>query len=160
MLINTGIPSKTEILSKFPERTLLIKPKAVIECYQDIPCNPCETSCPFDAITIGSNINQQPKLNPIKCIGCGVCIYSCPGLAIHVVQEKSDAILFKIPYEFYPLPKVGEKWRGVSRDGIDLCEVEIIQVQQSIKQDKTAIITVQVPTPFLYDFITIRSCHE
>ncbi|MBW2487610.1 MAG: hypothetical protein JRE72_09330, partial [Deltaproteobacteria bacterium] len=29
---------------------------AVLECLEDIPCNPCESSCKFDAITVGEDI--------------------------------------------------------------------------------------------------------
>jgi len=52
MLKTDGIPTKKQVLSRFPNEELLDRPKAITECYEDIPCNPCSTSCPFDAIHI------------------------------------------------------------------------------------------------------------
>ncbi|PKK96335.1 MAG: hypothetical protein CVV58_06870, partial [Tenericutes bacterium HGW-Tenericutes-3] len=138
----------------------LIHPKAILECYEDIPCNPCETSCPFDAIHIGSNINMQPKLNVELCTGCGICVTSCPGLAIVVAQVIGQNAIFKIPYEFLPLPKANEIWHGLNRKGDVICDAIIKHVAINKKQDHTALVTVMVPTIHLHDFVTIRSSHE
>ena len=118
MLEVKGYPTKDQVKEKFP--TDLIKPKAIIECYQEIPCNPCETSCPFDAITIGRDINKRPVIDFDKCTGCGVCVYSCPGLAIMVANVKDDLAYYKIPYELLPLPKKGDIWQGINRKGEQL----------------------------------------
>ncbi|MBR4024904.1 MAG: 4Fe-4S binding protein, partial [Firmicutes bacterium] len=56
-------------------------PKAVIECTEDIPCNPCSTCCNFGAITIEGSISELPCLDEEKCTGCGLCIPACPGMA-------------------------------------------------------------------------------
>lgn len=156
MLNKTGIPTKTQTLSRFPEEKILIKPKAVIECFEDIPCNPCETACPFGAITIGSNINAQPKLNLDKCTGCTLCVSSCPGLAIFVVQVKEDKAIFKVPYEFLPKPKKGEIWDGVNRKGETICEALIIDVKETKNMDHTMVVTVSVLKEYLNEFITVR----
>ena len=156
MLNQTGIPSKEQVNSRFPNKIALIRPKAILECYEDIPCNPCQTSCPFDAIMIGSNINVQPKLITDKCTGCAMCVPSCPGLAIVIAQVKADKAVFKIPYEFLPMPKVSEQWHGVNRSGEVICDAEINSVLLSKKQDHTAVVTVTVPEQYLYDFVTIR----
>ncbi|HHT39984.1 MAG: 4Fe-4S binding protein [Acholeplasmatales bacterium] len=156
MLNKTGIPTKSQTLSRFPQENILIKPKAVIECFEDIPCNPCETACPFGAITIGPNINIQPQLDFDKCTGCTLCVSSCPGLAIFVVQIKGDQALFKIPYEFLPKPQKGEIWDGVNRKGEVICDALIEGVRETNKMDHTAIVTARVPKEFLHDFITVR----
>ena len=57
MLNRDGVPSKDLVLSKFPSNEILVKSKAITECYEEIPCNPCSTVCPFDAIYIGEDIN-------------------------------------------------------------------------------------------------------
>ncbi len=156
MLNKTGIPSSEQVLSRFPESQALIRPKAILECYEDIPCNPCQTSCPFDAIIIGENINTQPKLIVDKCTGCGLCVTSCPGLAIVVAQIKGDHAQFKIPYEFLPMPKKGEVWDGVNRSGETICDAIIDGVQLQQKNDHTALVTCRVPLEFLHEFVTIR----
>ncbi len=160
MLNQTGIPTLEQVLSRFPDQKSLIFPKAILECYEDIPCNPCETSCPFDAIHIGSNINVQPKLEVDRCTGCGICVTSCPGLAIVVAQIKGNEAQFKIPYEFLPYPKKSEIWHGVNRSGNVICDAKIDQVLINNKQDHTVLVTVSVPVIHLHDFITIRGKHE
>ncbi|MCK5761900.1 MAG: 4Fe-4S binding protein [Candidatus Izimaplasma sp.] len=128
------------------------------ECYEEIPCNPCSTSCPFDAIYIGEDINTPPIVDFEKCTGCGICVYNCPGLAIFTVQELNPkSARFKIPYELRPLPIKGEIWTGVNRSGEIITEVLIEKVSLSKRQDKTALIQVLVPLEFINDFITIRS---
>lgn len=160
MINKTGYPSVSKIKSKFPSTEQLITPKAIIECYQEIPCNPCSTSCPFGAITIGDNINNIPTIDFSKCVGCGVCVYSCPGLAIMVVNISEHLAHFKIPYELLPLPKIGEDWEGLNRQGKVICKARIEGVVKNKKTDRTAVINVSVPKEFLYEFITIRCCYE
>lgn len=156
MLNRTGIPTKDQVLSRFPEKKALLRPKAILECYEDIPCNPCSTSCPFDAIEIGDNINTQPRLHVDRCTGCALCVPSCPGLAIVIAQVKDDRAWFKIPYEFLPLPKAKEIWNGVNRSGEVICDATIESVLYKDKQDHTAVVTVSVPESFLHEFVTIR----
>lgn len=156
MLTKTGVPTVEQVLSKFPKRTVLMKPKAIIECYEDIPCNPCETSCPFNAIRIGENINQIPEIDFDTCTGCALCVPSCPGLAVVIAQIKGDRAWFKIPYEFLPKPKKGEIWQGLNRHGVTICDALIEGVMESPKNDHTSLVTVSVPESALYDFITIQ----
>ncbi len=157
MLNKTGVPTKEQVLSRFFDQEVMIKPKAILECYEDIPCNPCETSCPFDAIVIGENINTQPQLIPDVCTGCGICVTSCPGLAIIVAQLVGDRAVFKIPYEFLPVPQKGEVWLGINRQGNVICDAKIESILLNKKQDHTALVTVSVPGLYLHDFVTIRS---
>ncbi len=160
MLNTKGVPTQEQVLSRFFDQKTLIKPKAILECYEDIPCNPCETSCPFDAITIGENINTQPQLVADLCTGCGICVTSCPGLAIIVAQLIGELAVFKIPYEFLPLPKKGETWFGVNRNGDVICDAKIESVLASKKQDHTALITVSVSSAWIHEFVTIREKNE
>ncbi|MBN2605461.1 MAG: 4Fe-4S binding protein [Bacilli bacterium] len=156
MLNKTGVPTIDLIKSRFPKEELLVKPKAITECYEEIPCNPCSTSCPFDAISIGEDINKPPQVDFEKCTGCGICVYSCPGLAIMTVQIVHDKARFKIPYEFRPLPKVNDVYEGVNRNGDVITTVVIEKVTLTEKQDRTVLLQVLVPIEFLYEFVTIR----
>lgn len=156
MLDKTGVPSKDFVKSRFPKREYLSSFKAITECYEAIPCNPCETSCPFDAISVGVDINTPPVVDFDKCTGCGICVYSCPGLAIINVKLDSEFAVVRIPYEFIPLPEVGMKVDGVNRSGETICVGEVVKVKDVEIQDKTVLITVKIPKEYLYDFVTIR----
>ncbi|MFA5380320.1 MAG: 4Fe-4S dicluster domain-containing protein [Candidatus Izemoplasmatales bacterium] len=160
MLDKNGVASLEQVKSRFPEQTRLLKPKAIIECYEDIPCNPCSTSCPFHAIEIGDDINLQPRLNIDLCTGCGICVTSCPGLAIMTAELRENRAVFKIPYEFIPYPVVNSVWSGVNRDGKVICDAIIEKVSLTSKQDKTALVTVSVDHKYLYDFVTVRTKNE
>jgi len=156
MIEKTGAATIELVKSKFPAKSVLVRPKAIIECYKEIPCNPCETSCPFDAIYIGSDINQIPRIDFNKCTGCGICAQACPGLAIMVAMIKDGKAYFKIPYELLPLPVVGEKWSAANRYGDVLDKHCMIENVKKTK-DRTTIVTVSIEQPFLYEFATIRS---
>lgn len=162
MFEKTAVATKDMVRKQFPrDKKVLFRPKAIIECYHEIPCNPCETSCPFNAITIGEDINQRPKINFDLCTGCGVCVYSCPGLAIMVAMIKDGKAYFKVAYELLPLPKVGERWLAVNRAGevISDCKIENVSRARE-KTNQTSVITVSLEQPYLYEFITIRRPNE
>ncbi|MDD5183272.1 MAG: 4Fe-4S binding protein [Bacilli bacterium] len=156
MLEKKGFPTKEQIQSCFPEKTVILNPKAIIECYEKIPCNPCSTSCPFNAIYIGDDINQIPVIDFNKCTGCGVCVFSCPGLAIKVVQTDGKHAKFKIPYEFIPYPKKNEIWNAIDHAGEVIGKAKIANVIIGKKQNKTALVEVIVDDKIIYDFATIR----
>ena len=62
-------------------------PIAVIECCEEIPCNPCMSACPHHAIVIEGGIHHIPQLKPVLCVGCGICVARCSGQAIFVVGQ-------------------------------------------------------------------------
>lgn len=160
MLDKNGVATPEQVRSRFPEENQLCKPKAILECYEDIPCNPCSTSCPFHAIEIGEDINKQPHLLIDLCTGCGICVTSCPGLAIVTAEIREDRAVFKIPYEMLPIPKGQEIWQGIDRNGKVICDALIEKVMVNAKQDKTLLVTVSVDKQYLYDFVTVRCPHE
>ena len=155
-MANKDVPTLEQVKSVFPEIEALNKPKAIIECYENIACNPCSTSCPFNAITIGENINNLPIVDFNKCTGCGICVYGCPGLAIIVSRIKENKALYKIPYELLPYPIVGEVWNAINRSGEVIGDAVIERVDQAPKQDKTLLVHVIVNVDLLYEFVTIR----
>ena len=159
MIEKTGVPTKAMIDSVFPEKIVLKKPKAVIECYKEIPCNPCSTSCPFDAIFIPEDINVRPEIDYDRCTGCGICVYNCPGLAITVRHLVDGRTILKIPYEFSPLPKKGMLTNVFNREGVKITEGVITSVQMSNRQNKTALIGVEIDEAYLYDAMTIEVNH-
>ena len=59
---------------------------AVLECNQEIPCNVCEQACHKGSIQIGSPLTNIPRFESDLCSGCGVCVVTCPGLAVFLVN--------------------------------------------------------------------------
>jgi Fe-S-cluster-containing hydrogenase component 2 len=119
----------------------------VIECVQDIPCNPCELVCPNSAIYVGEPITNLPVFLAEECDACSQCIPICPGQAIFRVDMTyaEDHAAVSFPYEFLPMPKKGDVVQGVNRAGEVLCSAEVLRVQQPKTFDLTAVITVAVP---------------
>ncbi|MBN1434419.1 FAD-dependent oxidoreductase [Candidatus Fermentibacterales bacterium] len=73
----------------------------VLHCTQEIPCNPCMTSCPKDLIrSAGDPILGIPVYDG-GCIGCERCVAICPGLAVTLVdfRKSSDRPVVTVPYE-------------------------------------------------------------
>lgn len=159
MFEKTGVATREMVLEKFPSVERINRgPVAVVECYQKIPCNPCQTACPMGAIEIGGDINNIPRRDEARCGGCGICVSKCPGLAIMIVDgsKSLDTVEFRIPYEFLPLPAAGETVTGLDRAGRPLCEAKVLRVQNPPAFDRTPVVTLEVDRKYLYDFRNFR----
>jgi ferredoxin len=160
-LLKDGCLSREE-LEKLPgvplSERLAKGPVAVIECAQEIPCNPCVEACHNDAIFIDGSITNLPLLDAEKCSGCGLCISSCPGQAIFVVDatysETEGAV--QMPYEFYPLPEVGEMVEGLNRCGEVVCTARVLKVFNPKKNDRTPVITLIVPKEMVMEVRSLK----
>lgn len=149
-LINTGYLEYDELKSiqtLASDERFSKGPVAVIECVQEIPCNPCEAACQLGAIKIGDPIINLPHLNSEKCVGCGMCVAKCPGLAIFIVDktysETTAAVSF--PFEYSPTPVVGEERDAMNRKGEVLCKGKIVKVVNPASYDHTPVVTVEIP---------------
>jgi len=148
-----GIPTPDELKRTpgYPSlKRLQEGPCAVIECIEEIPCNPCETACLSEAIKIGSPITNLPMLDEDKCTGCGVCISYCPGLAIFVINLNytNKCALVSFPFEYLPLPKVGEEVTAVDREGRKVCKGKVVRVLNKPKQGHTPVISISIPKKY------------
>ncbi|MGN0241797.1 MAG: FAD-dependent oxidoreductase, partial [Candidatus Weimeria sp.] len=122
-LLTRGYVADDEI-SRFPGFRKQAKVHPVIECTQNIPCNPCQDACKKGCISIGDNITSLPiSVDGSECINCGMCVASCSGQAIFLVAEDTEPGYGEvtIPYEFLPLPEKGDKGFGLSRSGEKIC---------------------------------------
>ena len=146
MLERTGIPTDNDLEKVIPDKKRLAQgPVVIIECFQKIPCDPCAISCKLGAIKPFKDINNLPQVDFDKCTGCGICISSCPGLAIFVIdmnysEEKS---LIKLPHEMLPLPEKGEDVYALDRAGSILGKAKVVRVLKI--KNKTNIISLEVP---------------
>lgn len=149
-LLKKGYVADDEI-GRFPGVTRRAGVHPVIECTQNIPCNPCQDACPKGCISIGENITSLPTVDgQAQCINCGMCVAVCPGQSIFLVDEtyEEDMAAVTIPYEFLPLPEPGTKGMALGRDGQEVCEAEIVNVKSVKAYDKTNLLTMKVPQAY------------
>ena len=133
-----GIPSETRRRKG---------PVAMLECLEDIPCNPCESSCKYDAIKVGEDITALPYLTEDNCVGCRSCVPICPGQAIFIVDESlpDEMAAIEMPYEYRPLPEKGEIIAALDRSGQEIGEATVTAVKQTKKMDQTATVIIEIP---------------
>ncbi|MHC4734907.1 MAG: 4Fe-4S binding protein [Planctomycetota bacterium] len=105
-------------------------PVVIIECEEDIPCDPCVESCNTKAI-IKESLTAVPIVDYERCTGCALCVASCPGLAIFVVDNsREDKALVYIPYEMLPAPQKGDKGDALDRSGKRIGSAEVAKVRK------------------------------
>lgn len=145
-----GYPDQKELEASpgFPDECRLARGAcAVIECVQEIPCNPCETACPSGAIKVGSPITNLPILDADACKGCGICVAVCPGQAIFIVDRTyaPGEALVGFPFEYLPLPKPGDVVSAVNRAGDTVAEGKVVRINDGKKNDRTPVVFLAVP---------------
>jgi Fe-S-cluster-containing hydrogenase component 2 len=131
-------------------------PVVMVECIENIPCNPCAYACPRKAITIEGELTDTPKVDYSKCNGCTLCISKCPGLAVFVVHKdhsKTEATV-TMPYELLPRPEAGARVVCLDRAGKAVCRGKVVKVLDTKALNRCAVVTVAVPKRF---WNTVRS---
>ncbi|MGC9363302.1 MAG: FAD-dependent oxidoreductase [Fidelibacterota bacterium] len=116
----------------------------IIRCDEEIPCNPCTSVCPVNAIQLEKkldNIMDIPRYHG-DCTGCGLCVLICPGLAITLTRKTDDRHAEVIlPYEFIPDFSVGDKIPVTDQTGQFLEDAEVLKIR-FMKKYKTHLIHV------------------
>ena len=138
-------------IERYPGVTHKAGVHPVMECTQNIPCNPCQDACPKGCISIGAKITSLPVVvENSQCVNCGMCVASCSGQAIFLVDEtyEDGYASVTLPYEFLPLPEVGTKGAGLGRNGQKVCDAEVVQVRNVKAFDKTNLLTIKVPAEY------------
>lgn len=157
-LESTGIASREMFEKLLPSAERRAKgPYVVMECYEQIPCDPCKTSCGFKAVKM-DQLNDCPSCDYSLCTGCGSCVGRCPGLACFVINETvgGEKIDITFPYEQLPVPKKGDTVEALGRDGAVVGKAEIVRVLNSPRMDHTNVVTMRVDKSLLYDARNIR----
>ncbi len=160
-IVFTGVPSSAERSScpGMPSDAMMRRKKLPrIECVQEIPCNPCEAICPTGAIQIGENITALPRLYAERCTGCGLCVANCPGLAITLIDKslsKEEAVV-DFPFEYLPLPTIGDVVKAVGRDGAVVCDGKVLKIKKSKAYDCTTVISILIPSECADDVVSMK----
>ena len=122
----------------------------VIECNQPIPCNPCIDSCKRGAITNDGSLIGVPCCDMDNCTGCKKCLISCPGLAMFYIdsKRKDNQVEITIAYETVPIPKLGDVWEAISREGEVLGKAKITAAITHERFDKKYLVSFLVDKKF------------
>ncbi|MEL7603472.1 MAG: 4Fe-4S dicluster domain-containing protein [Bacillota bacterium] len=118
----------------------------IIECPQQIPCNPCIDACRTGAIRKES-LNALPLYDETKCTGCKQCVAACPGQAIFYLEEDMDTAYMTFPYEYLPLPVKGQRVTAVDANGSELGMATVEQAANSKAYNLTPLVTIRMPLP-------------
>jgi Fe-S-cluster-containing hydrogenase component 2 len=122
-------------------------PVVIVECVENIPCDPCAHACPRKAITIADGLTNTPRVDFTKCNGCALCVARCPGLAVFVVHRdhtRTEAAV-TMPYELLPRPMKGDTVDLLNRSGTKVGRGRVTRVLDTPAHDRCAVVTVTVP---------------
>jgi ferredoxin len=146
-LLKNGYISEAEA-GRFPAFSHGGGTRVVIECTQNIPCDPCQDVCPRGCIQVGKDITLLPSLSADKsCTGCGLCVGVCSGQAIFLINDdyEEEYGTVGLPYEFLPLPQKGDAGQALDRNGKEICAAVVTAVRNSAAMDKTPMLIMKVP---------------
>ena len=93
-------------------------------------------------------LSQYPGVvKEADCKNCGMCVASCSGQAIFLIDEDYDENFATVtmPYELLPYPEEGTVGKGLGRSGEEICQAIVVSVKTSPVFDKTALLTIKIP---------------
>ncbi len=121
----------------------------VFHCNQEIPCDPCSALCPQHLIYIDrQDIRSTPQFTGenFACKACLKCVAGCPGLAITLVDYRTNAErpLVSIPYEFSrESVNIGDTVTIEDTQGEELGTTTVINIRAMKANDRTIVIQVE-----------------
>ncbi len=141
-----------------PQKAHLSRPIASVECFEEIPCNLCQTSCPVTAITIGKVPRAKGSiLNEDACTACGQCLVVCPTRSIALIQERENQSFSKItlPWKGAKPWSVGEFATLINRRGESLGSARIVGFAEP-KNDKVQLLQIEIPTHLIWEARSVK----
>jgi len=124
----------------------------VFHCEQEIPCDPCTSVCPQQAISTGEDLLGRPRFIGdeigVACNGCTKCVTICPGLAITLVDYRKDSAFptVSLAHEFgRDDVRAGDLVTVLDTEGVALGQAEVAKVASGSKMDHTVLLRIKAP---------------
>ena len=124
----------------------------VFHCDQEIPCDPCTSVCPQQAISTGDDMRGRPRFIGdeigVVCNGCTKCVTICPGLAITLVDYRKDSAwpTVSLAHEFGADDiHAGDVVTVLDTEGVALGQAEVARVAAGKKMDRTVLLRLKAP---------------
>ncbi len=136
-----------------PQNAFHLRSVASIECFEDIPCNLCEKSCPETALSLGPK--NQKILNEAKCTACGICLAHCPSDSIVMIHEKKEDSTSELtlPWKGAIAFKTGEFATLLNRKGETLGSGRVLFTQDHLG---IQLVKVEIPTHLVWEARGVR----
>ncbi len=124
----------------------------VFHCTQEVPCNPCTSVCPQQAIrTENDTITGLPYFkDEVECTGCASCVAVCPGLAVTLVDYRKDPEhpVVVLPYEVWrEKVELGRKVPVTDVEGAILGYYAVEKVKARKRHPGTLLVHLRVDRP-------------
>jgi formate hydrogenlyase subunit 6/NADH:ubiquinone oxidoreductase subunit I len=127
---------------------------ASVECFEEIPCNICQTVCPTSAIQIGRvPRNKNTILSEADCNQCGLCVSACPTRSIPLIHERENRSTSQIvlPWNGVKPWAIGEFATLLNRRGDSLGSGRVVGILETKQEEKTQLVQVEVPTHLTWE---------
>ncbi|MFO0592355.1 MAG: FAD-dependent oxidoreductase [Polyangiaceae bacterium] len=139
----------------------------VLHCVQEIPCDPCASTCPQGGIRIDpDDIRHLPSFvaDALEkpCVGCEKCVTICPGQAITLIDDRKDPErpTVIVPYEMDRAElREGARVVVVDIDGHVLGTAEIARIRGGAAADRTLAVKLRADRAIARKIAGIRA-HE
>jgi sarcosine oxidase subunit alpha len=132
------------------------KIKVVIDCPEEIPCNPCAEACRKGALVIEGDMSKRPSCRDELCDGCGSCIAACPVSCIILVEEKGEETLLTMGYDRLPRPRKGQEVWLLDREGREMGKGAVARARRAARDKYLLLLTIKAPTQIALEVRNIR----
>lgn len=119
--------------------------KVLVDCPQEIPCDPCVKACSTGAISMDEGMCGKPRITEGQCNGCLSCLEVCPVSCIYLMEKREGETLMTLALDRLPRLSKGDEVILKDGNGKDLGRGRVIKSRAAQKDKGLRILTLKVP---------------